>query len=268
MAVKVAVAGIAGRMGREIAGAVLDSPGLELAGGFEAAGNPAVGNDIGLIIGRGELGIPVADSLVGAGRGADAVIDFTVIEASLANAAAAAELGLAMVIGTTGFSPEQKEEIAASADRIPVVLAPNMSVGVNVLYRLASEAARLLGSDYDIEIVEAHHRHKVDAPSGTALALADVLAKARDWDLDQVGCMAREGRIGARPDEQIGIQTVRAGDIVGEHTVTLAGPGERIELTHRAHSRANFARGAVRAATWAAGRQAGMYDMNDVLGLK
>lgn len=267
MAVKIVVAGVAGRMGRQISQLVMDSPDAALSGGFEMTGHPALGQDLGRLTGGGQVGIEVADSLKNAAQGGQMIIDFTTVESSLANLAQAVELGLGAVIGTTGFSDEDKAALAEMAKEIPMVLAPNMSVGISVLYRLASEAAKLLGPDYDIEIVEAHHRNKVDAPSGTALALAEVLAKARGWDLTEVGCCAREGRIGARPDEQIGIQAVRAGDIVGEHTVTLAGPGERIELTHRAHSRANFARGAVRAAIWLNEKQPGLYTMNDVLGI-
>ncbi len=268
MATGVIVAGLAGRMGREIAAAVMASGELELIGGFERPDHPALGQDIGLLAGGRTLGRTLAGSLAETADGAEVVIDFTTVEASLANLAAAVELGLAAVVGTTGFSAEQKAEIAGLAEKRPIVLAPNMSIGVNVLYKLVVDAAKLLGDEYDIEIVEAHHKMKADAPSGTALALAERLAEARGWSLDEAGLFARHGRIGPRKEVELGVQTIRAGDIVGEHTVYLAGPGERLELIHRAHSRANFAGGAIRAAGWVVDKAPGLYDMQDVLGLK
>ena len=269
--IKAIVAGAAGRMGRQIIAAVLDSDRIELAGGFEKPGHPALGEDLGLLAGEAACGLRVADSLAqaiqAAPGGAEVIIDFTAPEASLANLTAAMDLGLAGVVGTTGFSPEQRAEIARLAQTRPVVLAPNMSVGVNLLFQVAGEVARRLGPGYDMEIVEAHHRLKKDAPSGTALRLAEVLAQARNWSLEETGRFARHGQIGQRPEAEIGVQAVRAGDIVGDHTVIFAGPGERLELTHRAHSRLNFAQGAMRAAIWVMDQGPGLYDMQDVLGL-
>lgn len=262
------VAGAAGRMGREIVGAVAAHPQAGLAGGFEPPGHPELGRDLGLLAGIGELGLKLSGGLAEAGEGARVVIDFTTPESSLANARQAGRMGLATVIGTTGLSPDQTGELARLAETSPILFAPNMSMGVNLLLNLVREAARTLGPDYDLEIVEAHHKMKVDAPSGTALALAKAGAEGRELDLDRVKVCAREGQVGSRQENQIGIQAVRGGDIVGEHTVYLAGPGERLELIHRCHSRSTFAQGAVRAALWVADREPGLFDMQDVLGLK
>jgi len=257
---RIVVTGIAGRMGREIAHAIHESAEARFVAGTVRKG----GNAVEL---AEKLDLPVDDSLEAAlDRGADAVIDFTTPEATLAHARICAARGTALVVGTTGLAPEQKAELAAHAQKIPLVFAPNMSVGVNLLFNLAALAARTLGDAYDVEIVEAHHKHKKDAPSGTALRLAEVVAEALGRDLDQVANYGRHGNIGARPATEIGIQTVRGGDVVGEHTLYFLGEGERIELTHRASSRGAFARGAVRAAIWAAGRAPGLYDMQDVLG--
>jgi 4-hydroxy-tetrahydrodipicolinate reductase len=209
-----------------------------------------------------------ASSLRDALAGADVVIDFSAPEASVEHAAICAERGVPLVIGTTGLSPEAKAQIGAAAKRIPILLAPNMSVGLNVLLRLVGEAARSLGRSYEVEIVEAHHRHKADAPSGTALRLAEVAAEGLGLDPNKAFVYERRGQIGARKPDTIGIQTLRGGDVVGDHTVFFLADGERIELTHRASSRDNFARGAVRAAKWLAGKPAGLYDMQDALGLK
>jgi 4-hydroxy-tetrahydrodipicolinate reductase len=227
-----------------------------------------VGRDAGEGLGLGRTGILIGDDL---GRGidcGDVVIDFTSPEVSLGNLEVAAAHGKAIVIGSTGFTSEEMrraKEIAASAR---CVLAPNMSVGVNVLLKVLADAARILGDDYDVEIVEAHHHLKKDAPSGTALKMAQVVAESLGRDLDQVGVYSRKGIVGERTKREIGIQTLRAGDIVGEHTVIFGGMGERLEFIHRAHSRDNFARGAIRAALWVMGRENGLYDMQDVLGLK
>ncbi|MBW1713199.1 MAG: 4-hydroxy-tetrahydrodipicolinate reductase [Deltaproteobacteria bacterium] len=266
--IKIVVAGAAGRMGREIVRAVVASPGVDLAAGFERPNHEALGQDLGSLAGLGPLNKPLVDSLAEAGRGSEVLIDFTTPQASLANVETAVEMGLAAVVGTTGLSPDQTTWLEELAQRRPVVFSPNMSVGVNVLLKLVGEAARLLGPVFDLEVVEAHHRMKEDAPSGTALGLARALAEARGLDLDQAGVFARQGAVGRRRDDEIGVQAVRAGDIIGEHTVILAGPGERLELIHRAHSRANFAQGAVRAASWVAAQEAGLYSMQDVLGLK
>lgn len=257
---RIVVTGIAGRMGREIASAIHEVAGAHFVAGTVRKG----GNAVEL---SDKLDLSIDDSLEAAlDRGADAVIDFTSAEATLAHARICAARGTALVVGTTGLSPEQKAELASHAQAIPLVFAPNMSVGVNLLFRLAAEAAQVLGDAYDVEIVEAHHKHKKDAPSGTALRLAEVVAEALGRDLGQVANYGRHGNVGARPATEIGIQTVRGGDVVGEHTLYFLGEGERIELTHRASSRGAFARGAVRAAIWAAGRGPGLYDMQDVLG--
>jgi 4-hydroxy-tetrahydrodipicolinate reductase len=265
---KVVVTGVAGRMGREIARLVQAAEGLTLSGAVERPG-PAVGQDIALAAGLGApLGVLVQDSLEKALPGADVVIDFTIPEASVAHARLCAERGVAMVIGSTGFTPETKAEVLTASKKIPVVLSPNMSVGVNVLFELVKQAARTLGPGFDVEIVEIHHKHKRDAPSGTAVRLAEVAAEALGRTPEESFCFSRQGITGARPPEQIGVQTLRGGDVVGEHTVMFVAEGERVELIHRATSRAQFAGGAVRAAAWIAGKPAGCYDMQDVLGLR
>lgn len=236
-------------------------------GGVERPGHPVVGRDIGLVAGRQPCGIPVDDNVEGVVSRCDVLIDFTAPEASLHHLEKAAAARTAMVIGTTGFTPDNMEKIRALTRQIPCVLAPNMSVGVNVLFKVIRDLTRLLGPGYDVEIVEAHHRFKKDAPSGTALRLAEAVAEARGRSLHEVGLYERHGVIGERPQEVIGLQTVRGGDVVGEHTVFFLGMGERIEVTHRAHSRDNFARGAVTAAKWVVGKPAGLYSMQDVLGI-
>lgn len=266
--VRAAVAGIAGRMGSRVARIIEDSQDMELAGGFEYAGNPFVGKEIAEAIGGSPSGRVIAGGIEDVIEAADVVIDFTNAASSLEHLRVASAHGRPMVIGSTGFTQEQVEEAAKLAAAVPCVLSPNMSVGVNILFRLAAEAARLLGDSYDVEIVEAHHRFKKDAPSGTAIKLAQVVAAALGRDLDQVGVYARHGMTGERTGSEIGIQTIRGGDIVGEHTVMFASLGERIEIVHRAHSRDNFARGAIRAARWVLDRPCGLYDMSDVLGLK
>lgn len=263
--IKAAVAGACGRMGNAIIQAISSTDGIELAGALEYPEHPLLGQEISL------PGIPSVTITSGPGSisaGTDVLIDFTTPAGSLSNLEACAELGICAVVGTTGLGEEQKEALHMFALRTPTVFSPNMSVGVNLLFRLAATAAAALGDDYDVEIVEAHHRMKKDAPSGTALGLAEAVAKALGRDLADNAVYARHGMIGERSPGEIGIQTIRAGDIVGEHTLLLAGPGERIELTHRAHSRDNFARGAVRAALWIVGREPGLYSMADVLEIK
>ncbi|MBF0506054.1 MAG: 4-hydroxy-tetrahydrodipicolinate reductase [Nitrospirae bacterium] len=262
------VTGAAGRMGGRIMVLSKEYPDLRLAGALERKGNEAVGKDIGPLAGMGESGVKVGDSLEAIIGKADVVIDFTAPSAAMQNLEIVSRHGKAMVIGTTGFSKNEIETIRRFAGEIPVVLAPNMSVGVNLLFKVLQDVARVLGDDYDIEIIEAHHRLKKDAPSGTALKMAQVIAEAVHRNLDEVGVYARKGIIGERSGKEIGIQTVRAGDIVGEHTVLFGGLGERIEITHKASSRDTFARGALKAALWITGRRAGLYDMQDVLGLK
>jgi 4-hydroxy-tetrahydrodipicolinate reductase len=266
--IKVVITGAAGRMGREIARLVRAAEGMALSGAVEQPG-PMVGQDVGVVAGLGApIGVPIQPSLAAALAGADVVIDFTLPEASVAHARLCAEKGVALVIGSTGMTPDARAEIDAAARRIPVVLSPNMSVGVNVLFDLVRQAAKLLGPAYDVEIVELHHKHKRDAPSGTAVRLGEVAAEALGRAPAESLCFSRQGITGERPPWQIGVQTLRGGDVVGEHTVLFVGEGERIELVHRATSRSQFAAGAVRAAAWIARKPAGRYDMTDVLGLR
>jgi 4-hydroxy-tetrahydrodipicolinate reductase len=255
-------------MGIRIIHMVLQSRDVELAGAFERPDHPHVGLDAGQVAGAGELGIRIAGSLEDVLDSGDVIIDFTAPEATLNNLRTAASAGKAMVIGTTGMTGDLLEEAEKLARTIRCVMAPNMSVGVNVMFRIAAQMAAILGNDYDMEILEVHHRMKKDAPSGTAMKLAGILADTVKRDLDKVGVYERKGMIGQRTDEEIGIQTWRAGDITGEHTIMFGGIGERLELTHRAHNRDNFARGAVRAASWVVEQRVGLYDMQDVLGLK
>ena len=266
--IKAIVAGAAGRMGGRIIHMIRQSKDVELSGAFELAGHASVGQDVGQVVGLGEMGIKIGASLEEVMDAGDVLIDFTSPQATLENIRLAVSRSLPMVIGTTGIIGEMLEEVITHAKKIRCVMAPNMSVGVNVMFRIAQEMARILGKDYDMEILEVHHRLKKDAPSGTAVKLAQILASAAGRDLDQVAVYERKGMIGERSDEEIGIQTWRAGDITGEHTVMFGGIGERLELVHRAHNRDNFARGAVRAASWIVNQPVGLYDMQDVLGLK
>lgn len=266
--VQAIVAGAAGRMGKRIIHSIQQSAGIALAGAFEQPDHPAVHRDAGEEAGAGTLGVEIAPSLEAVVDTGEVLIDFTTPTATLENLRTAASRGLAMVIGTTGMKGEQFQEAESLARRIRCVWAPNMSVGMNVMFKVVGEMARLLGNDYDMEMLEAHHRLKKDAPSGTALHLAHILAESVDRDIESVGIYERRGQIGERTDEEIGIQTWRGGDITGEHTVMFAGIGERLELIHRAHNRDNFARGAVKAACWVVEQHEGLYDMQDVLGLK
>lgn len=265
--IKVGVVGVGGRMGSLIARHCLETEGLTLAGALEIKGHPFVGRDVGDVIGKLPQGLTIAADPVEAFVDCAVIIDFSSPLATLELMRHAADSGKAMVIGTTGFSDKQRLTLAEYGAAIAFVLSPNMSIGVNVLFKVVGTLTALLGEDYDIEIVEAHHRLKKDAPSGTAKGLALAVAKARGVDLDAAARYERHGIIGERPKGEIGIQTVRAGDIVGDHTLYFAGGGERIEITHRAHSRENFARGALRAACWVADKQPGLYTMMDVLGL-
>jgi len=265
---KVIIAGAAGRMGRRIGFMVNAHPELEVAGGFERPESPDVGRDMGELGGYGSSGIKVAPGLAEVIDQGDVIIDFTFHEATMEIARQAAEKNKPMVIGTTGLSQDNLQELAELCNSFPCVQAPNMAVGVNVLFKLAAKVASILGNDYDMEIVEAHHRMKKDAPSGTAMKLGEVMAQAVGRDLEKDGVFCRHGIIGERTDTEIGLQTIRAGDIVGEHTVYFAGAGERLELTHRAHSRDNFARGAALAAAWVVKQANGLYNMFDVLGLQ
>lgn len=266
--IKVVVAGAAGRMGCRLVALVRDTTALTLAGALEGTGHPALGEDAGETAGAGRAGVTITDDLAALLERGEVVVDFSSPEATLQHCRIAAQHRRAMVIGTTGFSPAEYDELRSLARQIPCVCSPNMSVGVNLIYKVIGEMAKTLGDDYDIEVVEAHHRLKKDAPSGTALKIAEVLARAVNRDLNQVGVYARKGLIGERKKGEIGIQTIRAGDIVGDHTVLFGGMGERIEVTHRASSRDTFARGALRAARWVVRQPPGFYDMMDVLGLK
>lgn len=254
-------------MGHAIVRAIADAEGAALAAAVERSDYPYLAADASQMAGLPGSGVRVVDQRPAKGA-ADVWIDFTVPAATIANVKAAATVGTAMVIGTTGLSAADKAEIATAAKTIPVVLAPNMSMGVNVMLKLVAEAARTLGAAYDIEIVETHHRAKRDAPSGTALRLAEAVAEASGRDLAATARYERHGDIGPRTSAEIGIQTLRGGDVVGDHTVFFLGQGDRIEITHRASSRDTFAHGAVRAALWLSGKPAGLFDMHDVLGLR
>lgn len=263
----VVVAGAAGRMGSRLVALVHESPDLRLVGALEAPGHPAVGREAGEVAGAGRTGVTVAAD-PGEVLGPDRIlVEFSAPEATLAHLRRVAECGGRAVIGTTGFSPAQREEIGKLAARLPLVLASNMSVGVTVALRVLAEMARLLGEDYDVEITEIHHRFKKDAPSGTALSMAETVAAALGRDLGTVGVYGRQGMTGERTRPEIGVMSLRAGDVVGEHTVTFGALGERLELTHRAHSRDTFARGALRAIRFVAGAGPGQHSMQDVLGL-
>lgn len=266
--IKAVVTGAGGRMGRRILALLAERSDISIGGAAEQAGHPLVGRDAGEGAGIGKTGIVIREDLAACIADGDVVIDFSHHEASVRHLEIAARTGRAIVIGSTGFTPAEERKIRELAPATRCVTAPNMSVGVNVMYKLLDMAARILGDEYDVEIVEAHHRLKKDAPSGTALKMARVLAHALGRDLDEIGIYARRGLIGERTKPEIGLQTVRAGDIVGEHTVIFGGMGERLEVIHRAHSRDNFARGAIRAALWVVSRPKGLYDMQDVLGLK
>jgi 4-hydroxy-tetrahydrodipicolinate reductase len=265
---KVVVTGAAGRMGTQIVRLVRATPGLALHAAVDRPGSRATGQDAAALAGLPPAGVAIGDDLAKALAGADVVIDFTSHEASARHAELCAEHGVALVIGSTGFTPEAKARVAAAATRIPVVLSPNMSVGVNVVFELVRQAAQVLGADYDVEIVEIHHKKKRDAPSGTAVHLGEVAAQALGRDPAEALAYARHGIIGERPPAEIGVQTLRGGDVVGEHTMFFCGEGERVEITHRATSREQFARGAIRAAQWLPGKPAGVHDMADVLGLR
>jgi len=264
--IRVVVSGATGRMGKMILAAVQADDAFALGGALEAPGHPALGQDAGQLAGLGSLGVAITDDLNAAE--ADALIEFTLPGPTLEHLEVAAGKGLNMVIGTTGIDAAARARIEAAARTLPVVLAPNMSMGVNLLFHLAAEAVRRIGPGYDLEVFEMHHGQKRDAPSGTAARLAEVAAEARGLTPEHF-VHGREGDVGARPVDEIGVHAARLGDVVGEHTLFLAGAGERLELTHRCTSRANFARGALRAAAWLHGREAGrLYDMQDVLGLR
>jgi len=264
---RVAISGAAGRMGRNLIDACQRAEGLQLGAATERDGHDLTGSDAGLVAGVGELGVAIGDDLESVADQFDVLIDFTAPAASLQHLEICRRYGKRIVIGTTGFSDEQKQQIEAASKEIAVVFAPNMSVGVNLCLTLLELAARVLGDEVDIEIIEAHHRHKVDAPSGTALRMGEVVANALGRDLNTCAVYGREGVSGPRERKTIGFETIRAGDIVGEHTVMFAAEGERVEITHKASSRMTFAGGAARAAGWVVSQPDGLYDMQDVLGL-
>jgi 4-hydroxy-tetrahydrodipicolinate reductase len=265
-AIRVAVAGASGRMGHMLIEAVTNADDCVLAGALDVAGSSALGQDAASFLGR-TSGVHISADTRSGLANAQVLIDFTRPEGTMAHLAACRELGVKMVIGTTGFSDAQKAEIAAHAQHMAIVMSPNMSVGVNVVMRLLDTAARALHQGYDIEVIEAHHRHKVDAPSGTALAMGEVVASALGRDLKECAIYGREGVTGERDPSTIGFATIRGGDIVGDHTVLFAGTGERIEITHKASSRAGYAQGSLRAVRFLADRPTGLFSMNDVLGL-
>ena len=264
---RIAIAGASGRMGQMLAQAVTDADDCQLAGALDVADSVLIGNDATGFLGQASGVVIQSDLHVGL-KNAQVLIDFTRPEGTMAHIKVCRELGVKMVIGTTGFSDAQKADIQAASQDIAIVMAPNMSVGVNVTLKLLEMAAVALATDYDIEIIEAHHRHKVDAPSGTALKMGEVIAQALGRDLKQCAVFDRQGHTGARPDKAIGFSTIRGGDIVGDHTVLFAGTGERIEITHKSSSRSTYAEGSLRAARFLAGQPRGLFDMFDVLGLR
>ena len=264
---KIAIAGASGRMGQMLVEAVRSADDCTLTGALDLASSPAIGHDAGAYAGQ-TSGVAITADLHAGLQHSQVLIDFTRPEGTMAHLQACRALGVGLVIGTTGFSEAQKAEIAEAAKTIPIMMAPNMSVGVNVTLKLLEMAAKALSTGYDIEIIEAHHRHKVDAPSGTALKMGEVIASALGRDLKDCAVYAREGVTGERDPSSIGFATIRGGDIVGDHTVLFAGTGERIEISHKSSSRATYAQGSLRAVRFLAGQQSGLFDMFDVLGLK
>lgn len=264
---RIGIVGASGRMGRMLIEATLKDDQVELGGAFDVSGGQAIGKNAGELVGL-VSDVVISDDLAGGLSGVDCLIDFTRPEGTLEHLALCRAAGVAMVIGTTGFDAEGKAAISDAARDIPIVFAPNMAVGVNVVFKLLDTAARILNQGYDIEIVEAHHRMKVDAPSGTALRMGEVVASALGRDLSECAVYGREGVTGERDPSTIGFATVRGGDIVGDHTVMFCALGERVEVTHKASSRMPYALGSLRAARFMAGRQAGLFDMQDVLGLR
>ncbi|CAO3415715.1 4-hydroxy-tetrahydrodipicolinate reductase [Azospirillum doebereinerae] len=264
---KIGVVGCAGRMGQMLVREIAATAGCTLAGGTERVGGPALGKDLGLLAGIDALGVTAIDDAVALFARSDAVIDFTAPESTERHAALAAQSQTALIVGTTGLNPAQQAAIATAATHTPIVQSPNMSLGVNLLLALVEQVAGALGDDFDIDILEMHHRNKVDAPSGTALGLGRAAAAGRKVALEEVWQKVRDGHTGARPRGEIGFATLRGGDVIGDHVVMFAGDGERVELTHKASGRQIYAKGAVRAALWARDRTPGLYSMKDVLGL-
>ena len=265
--IRFAVAGASGRMGRTLIEAIMQAPDARLAGALDIPGCPFIGKDAGELIGS-PCGVAISDDFEATLAGVDCLIDFTRPEGTMKHVDTCRRRGVHMIVGTTGLNTEQKLTIQDASRDIPIVFAPNMAVGVNLVFKMLDTAARILNEGYDIEIVEAHHRHKVDAPSGTALRMGEVVASALGRDLAECAVYGREGVTGERPPQQIGFATVRGGDVVGDHTVMFIGTGERVEITHKASSRMHFAQGALRAARFLRGKTKGLYDMQDVLGLR
>jgi len=265
---RVGIAGAAGRMGRNLVMAINENPYVTLAGAFELESSPFLGIDAGQLAGIAPLGVQISSDLVVGIGAVDVLIDFTSPSSTVNHAKICAEKGVQLVVGTTGLNDDEKKQLRSAATQVAVCFAPNMSVGVNLLFKLIDVAARILGDEVDIEIIEAHHRHKVDAPSGTAVRMGEIIADALGRDLSDCAVYGREGQTGARERKTIGFETIRAGDIVGDHTALFAADGERLEITHRATNRMNFAKGAIRAALWLKEKDKGFFDMQDVLGLK
>lgn len=265
---RIAITGAAGKMGRALIVSTTLNPNTLLAAAIVKPGSTLVGSDAGDIAGAGHLGVPLVGNIRDVIDNFDVLIDFSSIENTLLNAKICAEKDRSIVIGTTGFTDSQKTQLLSFSERIPLCMASNFSTGVNLCFKLIDLAARIMGDEVDIEICEAHHRHKIDAPSGTALSMGEIAARALGLDLKKAAVYGREGQTGARDRKTIGFSTIRAGDIVGDHTVIFAAEGERVEITHKASSRMSFARGAIRAAEWIANKENGMYDMQDVLDLK
>lgn len=263
---KLAITGVTGRMGRAVVQATTDNPEIQLSAAVQRPGSSALGMDAGELVGVGTLGVPISESLENADF--DCLVDFTLVDSALENLRFCRANNKGIVIGTTGFNEQQQLEIKAAGSDIPVVWAPNMSVGVNLCFALLEQAAAVLGDQADIEIMETHHRHKLDSPSGTAIRMGEVIANTLGRDLEQCAVYGRQGVSEPRDRNTIGFATTRAGDVVGEHTVLFASEGERVEITHKASSRQTFAKGALRAATWLKDQPSGFYDMQDVLGLR
>lgn len=268
MAVRVGVCGAAGRMGKTILEVCNDNDGVEITAAIEYSESPMLGLDAGEVAGLGKLDVNITDDIAAIADQVDVIIDFTLASSVAANIQKCVVSDCKMVIGTTGLSQNDQDLIKTASEKIAIVFAPNMSIGVNLCFKLLEMAAQVIGDDTDIEIIEAHHRHKKDAPSGTAIRMGEVVANTLGRDLKECAVYGREGITGERDKKTIGFETIRAGDIVGDHTVMFAADGERVEITHKASSRKTFASGAVRAARWLADKEAGLFDMQDVLNLK
>ena len=264
--VRIAIAGAAGRMGRNLVKAAHQNSEASVGAGSERPESSLVGVDVGELCGEGRFDVALVDDLSKAIEEFDVIVDFTAPVSTLANIELCKRHGKKLIIGTTGFSEEEKQVIDAASKEMPIVMAPNYSVGVNLVFKLLEKAAKVMGDYCDVEIVEAHHRHKVDAPSGTALSMGEAVAEGLGRDLKDVALYAREGQVGPRTKDEIAFATIRGGDVVGDHTVMFLADGERVEITHKASSRMSFGRGAVRAASWLTAKDSGLYDMQDVLG--